>query len=72
MKNKQLASDMNMILETPNVIVEKNSVTENAINVYVLEPTFKDIGTYPYYDRKEQFEGDFKKLSTLLANKQNN
>ncbi len=69
MKNKQLESDVKEIVGTPNVIVEKSTTTENAINVYVLEPSFKDIGTYPYYDRKVQFESDFESLTKQLAEK---
>ena len=66
MKNTQLQKDLKKILATKNVIVEKNAVTKNAINVYVNDPVFEDIGTYPYYDRETDFKADFKELTELV------
>ena len=66
MKNKELERNLAKILAKPNVIVEKNSVTKNAINIYVAEP-FEDIGTYPYYDREADFKSDLKEITRLVA-----
>jgi len=70
MKNKELQRNIATILAKPNVVVEKNSITKNAINIYVAEP-FEDVGTYPYYDREEDFKSDFAEISKLVADKKN-
>lgn len=68
MKNNELQRNIAEILAKPNVVVEKNSITKNAINVFVAEP-FEDIGTYLYYEREEEFKTDLAELNKLIAEK---
>jgi hypothetical protein len=68
MKNVQLEQNLNEILTTNNVVVQK-STTKNIIHVFVENPKFEDIGSYPYYNRTAECEADFNELTKHLANK---
>lgn len=66
MKNQSLKNVVKEHGKNPNLIVSKTDVCGVAISIHIDEPSFVDVGTYPYYARKNDRDADFEELQTSL------